>query len=180
MKTIKNKTNIALIGFMGSGKSSVGKKLAAELNKNFVEVDDLITAHKGIPITQIFAEEGEISFRELEIEFVKKVAQQKNQVIVTGGGTVLNKINIDRLRQSSAVVYLTASPRIILQRVCNDTTRPLLNTEGQFERIKELLAFRKPYYERAADITVKTSRLKIDTIVARIIIRLREDERFNQ
>jgi shikimate kinase len=180
MKSIKNKTNIALVGFMGSGKSSVGRKLAAVLGKEFVEVDDLITAHKGIPITQIFAEEGEIPFRELEIAFIKKVAQQHNQVIVTGGGTVLNKINIDRLRQSSVVVYLKAAPQVILRRVRNDTTRPLLNTADQFARIKDLLAFRKPFYERAADITVNTSRIKIDTIASSIIARLEKDERFNR
>src|ERR1035437_3779739 len=110
------KSNIALIGFMGTGKTAVGKLLAARLNKKFIELDDLIVQAAGKPITQIFEQDGEIAFRELEIAVVKQVAQRKRQVIACGGGIVLNRINIDRLKENGVVVLLTATPSVILKR----------------------------------------------------------------
>ena len=174
------KTNVALIGFMGTGKTVVGKVLAEKLNKEFVELDSLIEqkARKSIP--DIFQQDGEIAFRELEIEVTKEVAKGKNLIIACGGGVVLNKINIDRLRNESRIVYLTASPRIILKRILNDgEERPLLKTPNKALEIQELLRFRKPFYERAADIKINTSKLDIDSVVEQIISKLKEDESFN-
>ena len=173
------KTNIALIGFMGAGKTAVGKALAEKLNKTFIELDSLIEQKAGKSIPELFEQNGEIAFRELEIEVTKEVAERKNVVIACGGGVVLNKINIDRLRKESLIVYLTASPKVILERTSNDAEeRPLLKANPLLT-IQQLLKFRKPFYERAADIKIDTSKLSIDSIVEQTIVRIKEDEGFN-
>jgi len=174
------KTNIALIGFMGTGKTAVGKALAEKLDKKFVELDPLIELKAGKTIPEIFSQDGEIAFRELEIEVTKEVAERKNVVIACGGGVVLNKINIDRLRKESLIVYLTASPKIILERTSNDAEeRPLLKVANPSLTIQELLRFRKAFYERAADIKINTSKLDIDAVVEQIIVKIKENEGFN-
>ncbi len=174
------KTSIALIGFMGAGKTAVGKALAKRLNREFVELDSLIEQKAGKSIPEIFQQEGEVAFREFEIEVTKEVAQQKNLVIACGGGLVLNRINIDRLRNECRIVYLTASPRIILKRISGDgSERPLLKVANPASTIHELLTFRKPFYERAADVKINTSKLDIDSVIELIIKRMNEDEGFN-
>ena len=173
------KTNIALIGFMGTGKTAVGRVLAEKLGKRFIELDWLIEQKAGKSIPEIFEQDGEIAFREREIEATKEVSKSKNSVIACGGGIVLNKINIDRLSESSRIVYLTASPRAILNRVSTEEgQRPLLEVENPILIIRELLRFRKPFYERASDITINTSKLSIESITDQIINRLKEDESF--
>ena len=118
-------------------------------------------------------------FRELEIEVTREVAGRKNAVIACGGGIVLNTINIDRLRKECVIVCLTASPAIILKRTSGDKDeRPLLAVADRLRQIKELLKFRQPFYERSADITVNTSRLKVDAVVGRIIEKLQEYESY--
>ncbi len=173
------KTSIALIGFMGAGKTVVGKALAKKLSKKFVELDSLVEQKAGKSIIEIFQQDGEEIFRELEIEVTKEVSQGKDLVIACGGGIVLNKINIDRLRKEARIVYLTASPGVILGRVSGDEERPLLEVANPTLTIQELLRFRKPFYERAADIKIDTSKLDIDSVTEQIIKRLKEDEGFN-
>jgi len=174
------KSNVALIGFMGTGKTAVGEALAKKLGKKFVELDGLIEQKAGKTISDIFQQEGEIAFRELEIEAVKEVSKREKQVIACGGGVVLNKINIDRLREKSIIVYLTASPGVVLKRTSADEDkRPLLNTPDRARQIRELVKFRRPFYERAADIKIDTSKLDIDSVVEQIIAKLKEDEGFN-
>ena len=171
------KTNIALIGFMGVGKTAVGRALAKKLNKRFVELDSLIEQKAGKPIPDIFQQDGEITFRELEIEVTKEVATGKNLVIACGGGIVLNKINIDRLRQEAIIVHLTASPQVILKRTSGDgVRRPLLEVADPALTIRELLKFRRPCYEHASDIKIDTSKLDINTVVEPIISKMREYE----
>jgi shikimate kinase len=173
------KTSIALIGFMGTGKTAVGRRLAQKLGKEFIELDALIEKKAGKSIPEIFRQEGEIGFRELEIEVTREVAGRKNAVIACGGGVILNTINIDRLRQECVIVCLTASPAVILKRTSGDKDeRPLLAVADRLRQIRELLKFRQPFYERSADITVNTSRLKVDTVVGRIIDKLPEYESF--
>ena len=169
------KTNVALIGFMGAGKTAVAKLLAKKLNKKLVELDSLIEQKVGKPIADIFQEDGEIAFRQLEIDVTKEVATGKDQVIACGGGVVLNKINIDRLKKEGIVVYLTASPEVTLQRVSDDSSvRPLLEDSNKALTIQELLKFRQPFYERAADIKIDTSELDIESTAQQIIARLKE------
>lgn len=167
------KTNIALIGFMGTGKTAVGKALAEKLGRSFVELDSLIEQKAGKSIPDIFQQDGETAFRELEIELTKEVSKDKSLVIACGGGIVLNKINIDRLRESSGMVYLTASPGVILKRVANEEgQRPLLEVDNPTLAIREMLSSRKPFYERAADIKIDTSRLDINSVAEQIIDKL--------
>jgi shikimate kinase len=169
------KSSIALIGFMGTGKTGVGKLLAQRLNKEFIEVDALIEKKAGKSIPEVFQQHGEIGFRELEIAVVKEIAGRKNAVIACGGGVVLNTINIDRLRRECVIVCLTAAPSVILRRTAADKAgRPLLAGGDKAAQIKELLKFRRPFYERAADITVNTSRLKTEAVAGIIIDRLRK------
>lgn len=171
------KTSIALIGFMGTGKTVVGKALAEKLGKEFFELDPLIEKKAGKTIPAIFNEDGEIAFREFEIEVIKEVSKERNAVIACGGGVVLNKINIDRLKKEAVIVYLTASPRVILRRTSRDSEgRPLLAIANPALTIRELLRFRRPFYERAADTTVNTSRLNIDSVVTQIIAGIKEYE----
>jgi len=164
------KTSIALIGFMGTGKTAAGKALAERLGKEFIELDALIELKAGKTIPEIFQQGGEVAFRELEIGVIKEVSQRKNAVIACGGGVVLNKINIDRLKEECLIVYLTASPRVILKRTSGDKNdRPLLKVVDRASEIQRLLKFRKPFYERAADITINTSKLDINSVVEQII-----------
>jgi len=153
----------------------VGKVLAKELNREFVELDSLIERKAGKPIPEIFEQDGEMAFRELEIEVIKEVAGNKNQVIACGGGIVLNRINIDRLRKDSVIVYLTASPSVILKRVSNGGERPVLKINN-LPTIQELLRFRQPLYEQAADIIIDTSKMDTDSVAEQIIEKVKQDE----
>ena len=174
------KTNIALIGFMGTGKTAVGQLLAKKLGKKFVELDSLIEQKAGKSIPDIFQQDGEIAFRELEIEVIKEVANKQDTVIACGGGIVLNKINIDRLRENARMVYLTASPEVILKRVANEAgQRPLLEVDNPALTIREMLRFREPFYEQAADIIINTSKLDTNAVAEQIIGKLKDDESFN-
>ena len=174
------KSNIALIGFMGTGKTVVGMALAKRLRRPLVEVDLVIERIAGSPIPDIFLYDGEIYFRELEIEAIKMVSGGEKQVIACGGGAVLNTINIDRLRETSVIINLAASLETILKRTAAaEGSRPLLNVENPAERIERLMKFRKPFYERAADFTINTSNLSIDTVIDKIIGRLKKYEGFN-
>ena len=169
------KSSVALIGFMGTGKTAVGRALAEKLGKKFVELDAFIERKAGKTIPEIFRQDGEIAFRELEIEATKEIAGKKNMVVACGGGIVLNKINIDRLKRECVIVYLTASPSVILKRVSKGgSERPMLNADDRRLKIKELLAFRKPFYERAADITIDTSKLSVKAVADEIMRQMRE------
>lgn len=174
------KSNVALIGFMGVGKTVIGKALAEKLNRKFIELDSLIEQKAGKSIPDIFEQDGEITFRELEIEVTKEISRELNSVIACGGGIVLNQINIDRLKRKSRIVYLTMSPAVILKRVLSGGgERPLLKVANPTLAIRELLRLRKPFYERAADIKINTSKLNVDAVVEQIIARLNKDEGLN-
>lgn len=164
------KSNIALIGFMGTGKTVIGAKLAKMLDKEFIELDQLIEKKAGKSIPQIFAEDGEIRFREYEIELCKEVSQRKNVVIACGGGIVLNKVNLDYLNQSSIIICLKTTPEIIFQRISKDgkEKRPLLNKPDPKIEIKKLLQFRAPFYDAATEYQIDTSKLSIDQVVEKI------------
>ena len=172
------KSSIALVGFMGARKTTVGRVLARKLKRQLVELDSLIEMKSGKSVIEIFQQDGEIVFRELEIEVTKQVAENKNFVIACGGGIVLNKINIDRLRKECVIVYLTASPEVIIKRTLGGEDRPLLNVADRTSEIRELLKFREPFYERAADITVDTSKLDVGTIAEQIRTKLKKHESF--
>ena len=174
------KASIALIGFMGTGKTAVGKVLARKLGKEYVEMDSLIERKAGKTIPEIFQQEGEEAFRELEIMVAKEASGRRNVVIACGGGVVLNKINIDRLRKECLIVCLTASPGVILQRTSNSIKeRPLLSVGNRTRAVRELLKLRKSFYEQAADITIDTSKLDINSVVEQIISQVKASESCN-
>lgn len=147
--------NLALIGFMGTGKSSVGRLIAERLHFDFLDTDDCIEAMAGKPITRIFAEDGEAAFRQRESELVDSLADRRHTVIATGGGLAANPGCLDRLKSHALIVCLWASPETIWQRVCHQTHRPLLQTADPQTRIRRLLAERDPFY-RQADLLLNT------------------------
>jgi shikimate kinase len=171
------KNSIALIGFMGTGKTAVGKVLARKLHREFIELDAVIEKKAGKSIPEIFRQEGEIRFRELEIEATKEIAGKRNAVIACGGGIVLNKINIDRLKQECVIVCLTASPGAILKRTSGDKGgRPLLAVTDRKRQIEELLKYRRPFYERSAEIMLNTSRMSVAAVAGKILEMLKDYE----
>lgn len=173
---MEKKHSIALIGFMGTGKTVVGKNLANALDKDykFIETDEIIEEMAGKSIPEIFKEDGEIRFRELEIAACKKVSQLKNVIVSCGGGVVLNKINIDYIKRDFHIVLLTATPEEILKRMMKEgeKKRPLLDEPDPMEEIKVLLKFRSSFYGAHAVFTVDTTRKSIDEIVSEIIIKI--------
>jgi shikimate kinase len=147
--------NIILTGFMGTGKTAVGKELARLLDMKLIDVDTEIERSRKMNINEIFKQSGEQRFREIETEMIKMISGNRNVVISTGGGAVLRQENMDALRENGIIICLTATPETILQRTSNSDDRPLLRVENPFEKIKGLLDFRKPYYEKA-DIVIDT------------------------
>jgi shikimate kinase len=172
------KTNIALIGFMGTGKTTIAKAVAKKLGKTPVEMDVLIEQRAGKSVAEIFKDDGEITFRQLEIDVTRDIAEKDNQVIACGGGIVLNRINIDRLKMKAVVVLLTVSFDVIEKRVCAGTgIRPLLaGSRDKAQTIRELMEFRQPFYERAADITIDSSSIGIEATADLIIDRVKSYE----
>ncbi len=168
-------SNIILTGFMASGKSAVGKGLAKRLKMDFVDTDELIEKKEGVEISQIFQEKGEPYFRKVETEIVKEVAEYKNSVIATGGGVVLKAKNMQVLKKQGMIICLSVTPELILKRTLQDEKRPLLQGERKEKenRIKQLLARRAPYYQKA-DFIVDTTDLTVKQTVKKIIRFLNE------
>lgn len=140
---------------MGTGKTEVGKEIARLLGVRFIDIDTEIEKTEKMTIKEIFKLFGEQRFREIETEMIKKISGYKDLVISTGGGAVLKQGNMDALKKNGVIVLLTATPETILERTGNNKDRPLLFVENPLERIKELLDFRKPFYEKA-DIMIDT------------------------
>jgi len=163
-----NMKNIVLVGFMGTGKTAVAKKLARKLGAKFVSTDDIIEAREKRPITDIFAKDGEPYFRKVEKDVVREVSTMKNVVIAAGGGVVLDSENMRNLKATGVVVCLDATPEEILKRTEMVSHRPLLNVPSPIEKIKELLEKRKPFYAKA-DHAVDTTGKKIDEVLKEII-----------
>lgn len=160
--------NIVLVGFMGTGKSAVGRRLASALKYEFVDMDSIIVSREGKPIPRIFAENGEPHFRALERALVKELAAKSRQIIATGGGIVLNPDNINDFSTTSLVVCLTATPEAILKRVEHDTNRPLLAGGDKFQKIKDLLGKRQHLYD-AIPNRIDTTGSSIADVTERIL-----------
>ena len=170
---MKNKRNVVLCGFMATGKSSVGRKLAELLGMEFIDLDATIEAEEGVSIPRIFAERGEPAFRELESRMVERLMNRTELVISTGGGTIINPRNLANLKNCGVVVALTADITTILQRAGSGDDRPLLQTDDREERIRVLLQQRAPFYAQA-DMTIDTSALTIGEVAVEISDRIRE------
>jgi shikimate kinase len=160
--------NLALIGFMGTGKSVVGRVVADMLHFTFLDTDHVIEARAGKPITDIFAQEGEPSFREWERRIVEELTRRERTVIATGGGLPADPANLASLKTHALVVCLWASPESIWERVRAHEHRPLLNEPDPLVRIRELLAAREPYY-RQADVLVNTEMRSVREVAQHVL-----------
>ena len=173
--------NIYLVGFMGTGKSSVGRLLAKEKIKldscgsasdsrkqwNFVDLDELIELKEQRRIVDIFAKDGEAYFRKIEKKILSQVSTQKKFVVACGGGVVLDKNNVRLMKKTGVMICLNATPEEILKRVSSNSGRPLLNVDKPKKRIELLLKMRAPYYMQA-DKVVETSGLSVKQVVRKI------------
>ncbi|MCL2619537.1 MAG: shikimate kinase [Defluviitaleaceae bacterium] len=146
------KPNIALIGPMGAGKTSVGRLLSVALNMGFFDLDVEIEADKGSTITQIFQDHGEAYFRKLEHEICKKIPEMKGFIVSTGGGILINPANLPLLQSTCTLVYLTATPLTLHRRLEGNDTRPLLHN------LESILHIREPLYMQAANHTIQTDK----------------------
>ena len=151
------KSNLILIGFMGTGKTSLGKLLAEKLGRGFIDIDQKIEQDAGLSIPQIFEKYGEKYFRELEKNAVKEITQRRGLVIATGGGTIKDEENLRLLKNSGVIVCLTTEPEEILRRTERRGERPMLDAEeDRLTTIKKLLAERQQFYSQA-DYTIDTT-----------------------
>jgi shikimate kinase len=160
---------IVLIGFMGAGKSSVGRTLARMTGLLRFDTDEMVAAQFGITVAEIFDTHGEEVFREAETEALRKLAGKRGAIITTGGGILLRPENADEVRQLGTVVHLEADEETLFRRINRRTTRPLLRTENPRATLTELLRTRLPLYRAAADIEVDTSRLTHDEVAKTIL-----------
>jgi shikimate kinase len=168
-------SNIYIVGFMGTGKTVVGKEVARQLNLRFVDLDSIIEQKEKKAISRIFAEDGEPAFRKIEKQALKEISAGKDSVISCGGGIVLDKENIRIMKETGAMVCLSARPEVIIARTRRYKHRPLLNVENPEKRIKELLEFRAPFYAQS-DQTVDTSDLSVAQVVKRVMEYVRAKE----
>ena len=142
--------NIVLIGFMGTGKSSVGRILARRMKREFVDLDRYLEEKEKRKIREIFEKDGEAYFRGIEKEAVAHWSQTENKVITTGGGAVMDSDNFSAFKQNGVLITLLAKPETIYERVKNSKRRPLLNgSQDLLGEIKALLEKRKPFYSRS-------------------------------
>ncbi|MEM9281908.1 MAG: shikimate kinase [Verrucomicrobiota bacterium] len=160
--TDERSRNLILIGFMGTGKTTIGRNVAKSLRFRFVDTDQLIRkkAEKSIP--DIFAEDGEAAFRQLETEVMTECAEDSNQVISTGGGIVTEEINHPILKRAGYVVWLKASAETIYDRVKRNQHRPLLQVDDPMKTIEEMLAQRESLYSAVEDLSINTDKLTLE------------------
>ena len=158
---------VVLVGFMGSGKSSVGRMLARRFGAPFVDVDERIESAAGCPIRDLFPREGEPAFREREKAALRDVLSVKGCVIATGGGVFADEENRDLLRSYAPVIYLEAAVETLLERLAGDLGRPLLRGGDREERVRELLLRRVPGY-RTADVTVRTDGRTVEEVAGQV------------
>jgi len=162
---------IVLTGFMGTGKTVVGARLAERLGLPFIDLDRLIEEGAGLKVAEVFASEGEAGFRRRERELIATLAHRRDCVIATGGGAVLDPENVQHLKMGGVIVCLRAEPGVILERVGTDDHRPLLEGQERLARIRELLEMRAAAYARA-DLSIDTSTSNVEEVVDQIVRHL--------
>lgn len=161
--------NVVLIGFMGSGKSTVGIRLSYQLRCALEDTDKLIEDRAGKSIREIFAQEGEEAFRQMETRLLEKLAERKGErVYSVGGGTPVRAVNRPLLRKLGTVVYLRARPETIYERLREDTSRPLLQGENPREKISGMMAEREKAYMETADLVLDVDEMTVDQVTERI------------
>lgn len=167
----KGRRHIILIGFMGTGKSTVSGLLKKLSGREEIDTDRYIEEMQGKKIKDIFAEEGEEAFRQMETDMINELEKMEDGIVSCGGGMALRSINVKKLKQVGRIILLTAKPETVYERVKESTARPILNGNMNVEFIRELMEKRRPFYERAADFIIETDRLKPEKI-AKAILKL--------
>ncbi|MBQ8941069.1 MAG: shikimate kinase [Firmicutes bacterium] len=171
------KKNIVLVGFMGSGKTSVGKRLSMALKAEFIDMDDFIEKREKMTVTQIFAEKGEPYFRGLEKELCVRFATGGGKVIATGGGVVKDSVNVKNLKEGGVIFYLKSSPEKIAENLKDDHSRPLLETGDKADKIREMMREREHFYTRCCDVTIDAANKDPDSMAAEILSYIKETEK---
>ncbi len=164
--------NIVLVGMMGAGKTTVGKMLAKQLGKTFIDSDEEIQKRTGVKISHIFDVEGEEGFRQRESSVIQDLIQLDNIVLATGGGAVLKADNREALRKNGVVIYLKSGVYDLWQRTRHDHNRPLLQTANPRAKLQELFEQRDPIYSAVADHIVHTGKQSVQTLIARLIKKI--------
>jgi shikimate kinase len=172
MQSDRRIVNIALIGFMGAGKSSVGRLAAEQLHFDYLDTDEVIQSRAGRTITEIFATDGEPAFRKMESDLVAELAARTKTVIATGGGLPVNPQNLLNLKKFALVICLWASPEKIWERVKNQTHRPLLHDPDPQKKIRDLLAAREPFYKQA-DVLLNTDLRAVREVAQQVVHQFR-------
>jgi len=170
---VSEKSRIFLVGPMGSGKTTIGRRLAKSLNMKFIDSDQELERRTGASVALIFDVEGEQGFRERENRMIDELTQVDDRVVATGGGAVLSAANRAALAGRGFVVYLHAELDQLIERTRRDTNRPLLNTENPAERLREILEIRDPLYREIADLIVDTGTANLNDIIKLIKAELR-------
>lgn len=168
-KIYSGKRHIALIGFMGVGKSTVSRELRRLTGRPEIDTDKWIVQKEGCPISKIFEEKGEPYFRQLETDMIDELGTMESGIISCGGGMALRDINVKKLRALGEIVLLTATPETIYERVKNSTDRPLLNGNMNVPYIQGLMEKRRPFYEKAATVAVSTDGKRAKQIAEEIL-----------
>jgi shikimate kinase len=161
--------NLILIGFMGVGKTSVGKGLAKRLGWPFIDTDALIERARSMTISEIFATCGEACFRKLEKAVIEDVARREGWVVATGGGAVLDPENVDRLRKSGFLIHLTVSPETLFHRIGHLPERPLLRTDNPRQTLEILFRSREDLYHACSHLTIDRNGLGLNETIQRVL-----------
>lgn len=172
----RRRRNLALIGYRGSGKSRVGRRLADRLGLPFIDADVELEKREGRAIASIFASDGEAAFRDLEEATLADLAVTHRGVLATGGGAILRPGNRERLRDWGFVVWLQADPGAIRHRLARAIDRPSLTGKGFLDEVEEVLAMRTPLYAETADVVIDTTGLDPEAVEAAVIAAWRSDE----
>lgn len=168
--------NIYLIGFMGTGKSTIAGCLHQKYGMEQVEMDEEIAADEGISIAEIFAQKGEEYFRELETGLLCRLSERENVVVSCGGGTAMRECNVQEMKRRGRIVLLLAEPETVYGRVSTSHDRPLLEGNMNVDYIKSLIEARMPRYRAAADIAVRTDGRSAEDICGEIMEKLSSSE----
>jgi len=160
---------IVMIGFMGAGKTTVGRAVARALGREFLDTDVIVARASRMEITEIFQREGEEGFRRREIAAIDHAIAVPGRVIAVGGGAVLSAENRTALKQAGFLVYLRGAPETLASRLDGATDRPLLNTGDRVGRIRDLLVARGPIYETAGDLIVDTDSRSVEQVAQEVL-----------
>lgn len=169
--------NIILIGFRGTGKTTIGRILAQRLGKGFIDADEFLEQKEGKTIKDIFAEGGEKLFRKIETKIIAKLCILDDKVIATGGGVILNEENVRMLKKNGIMILLDADANTIHKRIRDDSNiqqkRPSLTNHDAYQEIEYLLEYRKPFYDKVADFVLNTSHISTQDATDKILAFIR-------